>query len=193
MAEARKKDGCKKCMVAFFDEERGEFGVPEAVPGLEQVDYQYTYVEGSNYADNVQNIYVRKPTGANITLTFTDVQSKLGAKLLGKQNKKGGTTTNVKDKPPRVAVLFQETYSDGNYENKVFYNVKFSMDESSVKTAGENIDFTPKTIVGKAIPFFNDTIDGDIDFTMDSGDPEVDQTKLQKFFEKVRFLEEEVS
>lgn len=193
MSEARKKDGCKKCMVAFMNESGNDFEAPQPILGLEELQYQYTYAEGSNYADNTQNIYVRKPTGANITLTFTDIESKLAAKMLGKKNKKGGTTTNIKDKPPRVAVLFQETYSDGNYENKVFYNVKFSMDENSAKTAGENIDFTPKTITGRALPFFNDTVDGDIDFTMDSADSEIDKNKLDKFFEKVRFLDEEVS
>lgn len=67
------------------------------------------------------------------------------------------------------------------------------MDENSAKTAGENIDFTPKTITGRALPFSNGTVDGDIDFTLDSADPEVDTNKLQKFFEKVRFLDEEVA
>lgn len=193
MEEARKKQGCRSCMVAFWNEEGTEFLAPEPIKDLEELQYQYTYAEGSNYADNVQNIYVKKPTGANITLTFSDIKSKLAAKMLGKKNKKGGTTTNVKDQPPRVAILFQETYSDGSYENKVFYNVKLSMDENSNKTAGENIDFTSKTITGRALPFSNGTVDGDIDFTLDSADPEVDTNKLQKFFEKVRFLDEEVA
>lgn len=193
MAEARKKQGCRSCMVAFMNEEGNDFLVPEPIKDLEELQYQYTYAEGNNYADNVQNIYLRKPTGANITLTFSDIKSKLAAKMLGKKNKKGGTTTNTKDKPPRVAILFQETYSDGSYENKVFYNVKLSMDENSAKTAGENIDFTPKTVTGRALPFFNETVDGDIDFTLDSADPEIDKNKLDKFFEKVRFLDEEVS
>ncbi len=106
MAEARKKQGCRSCMVAFMNERGNDFLVPEPIKDLEELQYQYTYAEGNNYADNVQNIYVRKPTGANITLTFSDIKSKLAAKMLGKKNKKGGTTTNTKDKPPKSSYTF---------------------------------------------------------------------------------------
>lgn len=190
MSEARKKTGCESCMVAFRDEDGINFAAPVPMKDLEELSYTYTYAEASNNADNVQNIYIKKPTGAEISLTFSDVLSELIAKILGKAYNKGGTRTNVADKPEQVAILFKETYSDGSYKNKVFYNVKLAMDENSAKSEGsENIEFTPAVLTGKALPYFNEgkKIKGDIDYTMDSADPAVDTTALENFFKAVPF------
>ncbi len=193
MSEARKKTGCESCMIAFRDEGGINFAAPVPMKDLEELSYTYTYAEASNNADNVQNIYIKKPTGADISLTFSDVLSELVAKILGKAYNKGGIRTNVSDKAPEVAILFKETYSDGSYKNKVFYNVKLAMDENSAKSEGsENIEFTPAVLTGKALPYFNEDkkIKGDIDFTMDSAAPGVDTTALENFFKAVPFYKE---
>ncbi len=193
MSEARKKTGCESCMVAFRDEDGINFAVPVPMKDLEELSYTYTYAEASNNADNAQNIYIKKPTGADISLTFSDVLSELVAKILGKKYSKGGTRTNIADKPKQVAILFKETYSDGSYKNKVFYNVKLSMDENNAKSEGsENIEFTPAILTGKALPYFNEgkKIHGDIDYTMDSAASGVDTTALENFFKAVPFYTE---
>lgn len=193
MSEARKKTGCESCMVAFRDEDGINFVAPVPMKDLEELSYTYTYAEASNNADNVQNIYIKKPTGADISLTFSDVASDLIAKILGKKYSKGGTRTNVADKPEQVAILFKETYQDGSYKNKVFYNVKLSMDENSAKSEGsENIEFTPAVLTGKALPYFNEAkkVKGDIDYTMDSAASDVDTTALENFFKAVPFYTE---
>lgn len=193
MSEARKKTGCESCMIAFRDEDGINFAAPVPMKDLEELSYTYTYAEAGNDADNIQNIYIKKPTGADISLTFSDVLSELVAKILGKAYNKGGMRTNVSDKAPKVAILFKETYSDGSYKNKVFYNVKLAMDENSAKSEGsENIEFTPAILTGKALPYFNEgkKIKGDIDFTMDSAAPGVDTTALENFFKAVPFYKE---
>lgn len=193
MSESRKKTGCKSCMVAFMNENGVGFAVPVPIKDLEELSYTYTYAEASNNADNIQNIYIKKPTGANISLTFSDILSDLIAKMLGKKYSKGGTRTNISDKPVKVAILFKETYQDGSYKNKVFYNVKFSMDENSAKSEGsENIEFTPVVLTGKALPYFDEEkgIEGDIDFTIDSRAEDIDPEVLENFFEKVQFYKE---
>lgn len=192
---ARKKEGCRSCMVAEqTKDQQGNitFGKPEPIIGLEEFSYNYTYAEGSNYADNRQNIYKKKPTGVDISLTFTELLLPMEAKLMGKKYSKGGISTNVNDQAREVALLLQETFSDGSYVNNVFYNVKLSKDESSGKSAGENIDFTPATLSGRGIPLTNESGkgDGDIDFKMDSADPTVDKTKLDNFFKEVQFNDE---
>ena len=102
--------------------------------------------------------------------------------------------TGTGDNPIPVALLFQETYSDNSYVNTVFYNVKLSRDENSAKSSSsDNIEFTNITLTGKAIPFTNEHVEGAIDFRIDSAESDVDQNKLQKFFEKVRYLSEEVA
>lgn len=193
MSEARKKTGCESCMIAFRDSDGKNFVTPVPMKDLEELSYTYTYAEASNNADNVQNIYIKKPTGAEITLTFSDVLSELVAKILGKKYNKGGTRTNVSDKPLSVAILFKETYQDGSYKNKVFYNVKLSMDENSAKSeGGDNIEFTPCTLTGKALPYFNEEkgIKGDIDYTIDSRASGVDSEALTNFFKTVQFFKE---
>lgn len=193
MSEVRKKTGCENCMVAFMNENGVGFITPVPMKDLEELSYTYTYTEASNNADNVQNIYIKKPTGADISLTFSDILSDLIAKMLGKKYSKGGTRTNITDKPVKVAILFKETYQDGSYKNKVFYNVKFSMDENSAKSEGsENIEFTPVVITGKALPYFDEEkgIKGDIDYTIDSRAEDVDSEVLKKFFKEVQFYKE---
>lgn len=194
MSEARKKTGCCSCMIAnqVIKEGKLTFEKPEKIKDLEELSYQYTYAEGSNYADNIQNIYMKKPTGADVSLTFSDLPIEIEAKIMGKRYSRGGTSTNVNNKAKPVAILFRETFSDGSFQNKVFYNVKLSKDENSGKTEGENIDFTAVSLKGKAIPFTNDKVEGEIDFIMDSGDPKVDIEKLNKFFEEVQYFEEGV-
>lgn len=190
MTEARKKEGCCNCMVAFRENGKLTFQAPEALEDLEELSYTYTYAEGSNYADNKQNIYRKKPTGADITLSFSDVKSRMVAKILGKKYVKGGYTTDVDEKPEPVGILFQENYSDGSYINTVFYNTKFARDENSAKTSGENIEFSGITLTGKALPFKSENIKskGDIDYRIDSAESDADQEQLKKFFEEVQYI-----
>lgn len=192
----RKRTGCQNCMIAEqIKGENGEitFKTPEPIVDLEEFSYNYTYAEGSNYADNRQNIYKKKPTGVDTTLTFSDLLLAMEAKLMGKKYNKGGASTNINDKANPVALLFQETFDDGSYINNVFYNVKLSRDESSGKTEGENIEFTPATLTGRGLPLTNPSGkgDGDIDYKMDSADTTVDKTKLDNFFKVVQFNEVE--
>ncbi|AWS26157.1 phage tail protein [Clostridium perfringens] len=194
MMNERVKEGCKKCMFAPMNEGGTDFETPEKLEGLVELQYQYTYAEGKADADNETKIYKKKPTGADFTLTFLNVPTKTVAKILGKKYSKGGMETGTGDNPIPVALLFQETYSDNSYVNTVFYNVKLSRDENSAKSSSsDNIEFTNITLTGKAIPFTNEHVEGAIDFRIDSAESDVDQNKLQKFFEKVRYLSEEVA
>ncbi|WP_462427197.1 major tail protein [Fusobacterium varium] len=185
---SRKLTGCKNCMVALGTETDGvmTYEAPQPIKDLEEFSYSYTYAEGSNYADNQQNIYLKKPTGADINLVFSDLKLQMEALLGGKRYHKGGLVTNTNDKSKSVALLFQETYSDGSYINKVFYNTKLSRDETSGKTEGEGFEFTPANIVGRAIPLEN----GDIEYKLDSSDTDVDKAKLDAWFTQVQFMGE---
>jgi len=188
----RKRTGCKNCMVAEqIKDAQGNitFGTPEPIKDLEEFSYNYTYAEGSNYADNKQNIYKKKPTGVDTSLTFSDIALSMESKLMGKKYSKGGSSTNINDQAKPIALLFQETFDDGSYINNVFYNVKLSKDENSGKTEGENIEFTPTTLSGRGLPFTNSSVDGEIDFKMDSAASDIDKAKLDDFFTQVQFNE----
>lgn len=185
----RKKTGCRKCMYAPQIDTAGviTFGAPKAINNLEELTYSYVYAEGSNYADNVQNIYRKKPIAIELGLVFSEIALALEAELQGKKYSKGGASTNTSDKAKPVAILFQETYDDGTYINKVVYNVTLYKTDDNSKTEGENIEFTSQSLAGRAIPFTNSTVTGELDFKMDSADTTVDDTKLDAFFTAVPF------
>lgn len=181
---SRKLTGCRMAHVAELTISDGEatYGTPKPIPDLEEYNYTYSYAEASNYADNLQNIYAKKVTGAEVGMVFSDLKKDVEAMLTGKKYSKGTLLTNASDQAKAVALLWQETYSDGSYVNKVFYNCKLSKDENAGKTEGESTEFSPANIVGKAIPLPN----GDIMWEIDSAAEDVDQTVLNGWFTAVK-------
>ena len=169
------------------------FDTPEAIEDLEEVKYTYTYAEASNYADNKQNIYKKKKTGVDLDLTFSSIALKTRARLQEKEYANGGAATGTDDISQPVAVLFQETYDDGSYENVVFYNVKLYEKDGDQKSEGENIEFNSQGFTGKGLSFSNDNIENKFEFRMDSADPTVDKEKLDNFFKQVQYFEKVVT
>lgn len=192
---SRKLTGCCNCMVAQQTNTGGKltFSKPEPIEDLEAFNYSYNYAEGSNYADNKQNIYKKKKVSVNVDLDFSAIKLKIKAMLQGKKYAKGGAASNPNDQSKAVAILFQKNYDDGSYENVVFYNVKLYEKDSSNTTEGENIDYTPQGFTGVGLSFTNENIKGDFEYIMDSADLEIDQGKLETFFEEVKYFEEEAS
>lgn len=182
--EARKLTGCKNVHYSEVTIAEGEasFGTPKRIPHLEEYNYSFLYAEASNYADNQQNIYRKKITGADFGLVLSDLKIQVEAELMGKAYKKGGAVTNTNDQQKTVALLWEETYSDGTSVRNVLYNTKISRDELSGKTEGENLEFTPVNLVGKAIPLPN----GDIHYKMDNSDSTYDTTKWGAWFTAVQ-------
>lgn len=165
------------------------FEAPEKIEDLEEVKYTYNYAEASNYADNKQNIYKKKKTSVDLDLTFSSIALKTRAQLQGKDYENGGAATGTDDRSQPVAVLFQETYDDGSYENVVFYNVKLYEKDGEQKSEGENIEFTSQGFTGRGLSFSNDKITNKFEYRMDSADPSVDRTKLENFFKSVQYFE----
>ena len=181
---ARKLTGCQNVHYAEVTIRGGEatFGTPKRIPHLEEYNYSFLYAEASNYADNIQNIYRKKITGADFGLVLSDLKIQVEAELMGKAYKKGGAVTNTNDQQKAVALLWEETYSDGTSARNVLYYTKISRDEVSGKTEGENLEFTPVNLVGKAIPLPN----GDIHYKMDNSDSAYDTTQWGKWFTEVQ-------
>lgn len=182
--EARKLTGCKNVHYAEVTISGGEadFEAPKRIPHLEEYNYNFLYAEASNYADNQQNIYRKKITGADFGLVLSDLKIQVEAELMGKAYKKGGAVTNTNDQQKAVALLWEETYSDGTSVRNVLYYTKISRDEVSGKTEGENLEFTPVNLAGKAIPLPN----GNIHYKMDSSDSTYDTTKWNNWFTEVQ-------
>lgn len=192
MAEnARKLTGCKNLKYSPVTITGGlvKFGTPTAIPNIEEYNYTFLTAEASNYADNQQNIYMKKVTGADVGLVLSDLAISIEADLMGKNHAKGGSVTNTNDQQKAVAILWEETYSDGSSVRNVFYNTKLAKEEVSGKTEGENVEFTAVNLTGKAIPLPN----GDIHYKLDSSETDLDTAKFGAWFDAVQTFEGEVT
>ena len=56
---SKKATGISNAHYAVFNTTNNAFGDPKAIKGLETLSITETYAEGSNYADNLRNIYKR--------------------------------------------------------------------------------------------------------------------------------------
>lgn len=185
---SKKAEGCEKLAIAplTITGETVTFGTPILIPDLETITITDQYAEGKNYADNQENIYKKKKTGAEISITLSHISKKIEAQLMGKKYNGGEVLSSADDIQIQVAVMYKKTYSDGSFDLIVYYNCKLAKDDNSATTAGENIEFTGVTLSGKASPLPNKQID----YVIASDEVEEDDTELQakitNFFTEVQ-------
>lgn len=180
---AKRAEGCRKLHIAKRVVREGitTYEKPIAVVGLEDISLTNNYAEGSAFSDNIQDTNVKKPSYIDISITLRELSNELEALMMGKKYENGKKVTSVNDSAPSLAVLYQQTNSDGTYTNRVLYNCTLARDEVSNTTTTDSISYDSVKVSGKAIPLE----DGNLDLTMESDDEEVDQEELKKFFEEV--------
>lgn len=166
------------------------YSAPKKIQDAEEITITEQFAEGSNYADNKQNIYKTKITGADINILLSSIDPEVEAELTGKSYNEGEIETTIDDKSAGVALLYQKTYDDGSYENIVYYNNKLRREDYSGKTEGENIDFTGVTILGKALPLPNKKLKYAI-HSDKIGEDAGKKKKLDNFFKTVQFKDVE--
>lgn len=164
------------------------YEAPIRIPDLEELTVNDKYAEGSNYADNIQNIYASKVTGADISAILSALAGQIESDLSGKSYDSGEIETTTNDIQKGVAILYQKNYNDNSYENKIYYNCLLRREDYSGKSTGENIDFTAANLTGKAIPLPN----GKVSYTVLSDELGIDtgrekKKKLDNFFKTVQF------
>ena len=185
---SKKAEGCEKLAIAplTITGETVTFGTPILIPDLETITITDQYAEGKNYADNQENIYKKKKTGAEISITLSHISKKIEAQLMGKKYNGGEVLSSADDIQIQVAVMYKKTYSDGSFDLIVYYNCKLAKDDNSATTAGENIEFTGVTLSGKASPLPNKQIDYVIASDEVAEDDTELQAKITNFFTEVQ-------
>ena len=113
----------------------------------------------------------------DISITLRELSNELEAFIMGKKYENGKKVTSVTDSAPSLALLYQQTNSDGSYTNRVLYNCTLARDEVSNTTTTDSISFDSVKLSGKAIPLEG----GNLDLTMENDDPE----ELANFFNEV--------
>ena len=108
---SKKATGILNAHYAVFDTTKNVFEVPKPIKDLETLSITETYAEGSNYADNLRNIYIKELVGADLSLTFSNISREIEAKLTGQTFDKGELEYKTSAVAPQIALLFEKTYS----------------------------------------------------------------------------------
>lgn len=149
---SKKAMGIRNAHYAIYNSQAGTFGDPVAIPDLETLAISESFAEGSNYADNLRNIYIKELVGAEISMGFSNLTRETEAKLTGQAYEDGELEYSVSATAPTVAVLFEKTYSDGSVDRIVYYNCKLTKDSEDGETKTDSFNFTGDTLSGQAIP-----------------------------------------
>lgn len=155
--------------------EQTTYGEPERMPGLINVGLTKTVPEASLYTDDKLDEYVAELTGMEISVNAKELDAKQEAKLLGKEvDTHGGVVTGGNDNAPYFAVMFRSKKSDGNYQYRVMYKVRFRPYDETYDTKGENITFQTSTITGAVL---GRQFDGNFDYKLDESEENEDVIK----------------
>ena len=149
---SKKATGILNAHFAIYDPKTKVYGTPKAIKDLETLSITETYAEGSNYADNLRNIYIKELVGADLSLTFSNISRAIEAELTGQKFEKGEVAYSTNVTAPQVALLFEKTYSDGSTDRIVYYNCKLSKDNENGETKTDSFNFVEDTLSGQAIP-----------------------------------------
>lgn len=171
-----------------YEGDQAVYETPRRIHDAEEITAEEQIAEASNYADNLQNIYVSKITGANITIAVSHLDPEIDAILGGAEYEDGQMETCSDNVAKGVAILYQRNYNDGSYDNIVYYNCTLRKQSNSAKTEGESIEFTGDTLTGKAIPLSNKKIKYMISSDKVGNSLEA-KKKLANFFKEVQFID----
>ena len=200
---SKKATGILNAYYAVYDPAKNAYKTPKAIKDLESLSITETYAEGSNYADNLRNIYIKELVGADLSLTFSTISREIEAEITGQKYLKGEVAYSTNATAPQVALLFEKTYSDGSTDRIVYYNCKLSKDNENGETKTDSFNFVEDTLSGQAIPMSGTvntketggtpvTLDGILKYVIASdGFTSTTDTEYQKryenFFKRVQF------
>lgn len=199
---SKKATGILNAHFAIYDPKTKVYGTPKAIKDLETLSITETYAEGSNYADNLRNIYIKELVGADLSLTFSNISRAIEAELTGQKFEKGEVAYSTNANAPRIALLFEKTYSDGSTDRIVYYNCKLSKDNENGETKTDSFNFVEDTLSGQAIPMSETVktkesqgtdvpLDGILKYVVASDGFQTSDTAHKKryddFFKKVQF------
>lgn len=127
------------------------YGTPFRIAKAINIGLTPQKAEASLYADDGLDEYISSTTAYDISINTNTLEPAIEAQLLGKKvDSNGGISTTTEDVAPLFAVAFRSLRSDGSYEFRVVYKVRFSAFDESYNTKGENIEFQTPTFTGRA-------------------------------------------
>ncbi len=194
---SKKATGIRNVHYSIY--KNSQFAAPKAIKDIENIAISETFAEGSNYADNIRNIYARELVGADMSMEFSNLPREIEADLTGQAYSDGEIEYKTDAVAPTVAILYEKTYSDGSVDRIVYYNCKLSKDSENGETKTDSFNFTGDSISGKAAPMADgkvkyvissDKLPADKPDTEDSAEYKAN-TRFINFFKEVMFKGED--
>lgn len=141
------------------------YEAPVRLAKLINIGITKTVGEAELYADDGLDEYYASQTAQEISINPKDISPEHEALLLGKHlDTDGGVVTGSNDNAPYCAVMFRSKKSDGSYQYRVMYKVKFRPFDETFDTQSNNITFQTPTITGRSMAR---NTDGLFDYKLD--------------------------
>ncbi len=137
-----------------------------------------TVAEAELYADDSLDEYAAEMTAQEISINTKDISNEHEALLLGKElDDNGGVVDGGDDHAPYFAVMFRSRKSDGSYQYRVVYKVRFRPFDETFDTKSGSITFQTPTITGRSL---KRNADGRFGYKVDESD--TNRAALDGFF-----------
>lgn len=127
------------------------YGESERIAGLIEVGISPQTDTAELYADDTLHESATALSSYDININVADLTPEQQGKLLGqKVNESGMVYSSTDLAPPSFGVSFRAERSDGSYEFRQIFKVKFAPSDDNYNTKGDSIDFQTAEITGKA-------------------------------------------
>lgn len=132
-------------------ETEATYGDPVRVAGLIEIGVSPQTDTAELYADDGLYESATALTSYDININVADLTPEQQGKLLGQQVNASGMVYSSTDlNPPSFGVSFRAERSDGTFEYRQMFKVKFAPSDDNYNTKGDTIDFQTAEVTGKS-------------------------------------------
>ena len=137
-------------------ETSASYGEAQRIVDLIEVSITPQVNSAELYADDHLANSISVLSSFDITIGVADLEPEIQAKLLGQEvDEDGGVYTSSKMNPPSFAVSFRAERSDGTYEYRQMFKVKFAPTDETYNTKGDTPEFQTESITGVSMPLMH--------------------------------------
>ena len=132
------------------------YGPAQRIVDLIEVAITPTVNNAELYADDRLANSITVLSSFDITIGVAELEPEIQATLLGQEvDEDGGVFTSAKMNPPAFAVSFRAERSDGTYEYRQMFKVKFAPTDETYNTKGDTPEFQTESITGVSMPLMH--------------------------------------
>ena len=129
------------------------YGEPKRVAGLIEIGVSPQTDTAELYADDSLYESVSSLSGYDININVADLTPEQQGLLLGQEVNDSGMVFSSTDlNPPVFGVSFRAERTDGSFEYRQMFKVRFAPSDDNYNTKGDSIDFQTAEITGTAMP-----------------------------------------